>query len=67
MITAGDIVLVWVVSIGAAGLLYLACIVSPAIAKACDKFGDHAERLIGKFADPILDFFGLNVDDDEED
>lgn len=67
MITAGDIVLVWVVSIGAAGLLYLACIVSPAIAQACDKFDERAERFIGKIADPILEFFGLDTDDDEED
>lgn len=67
MITVSDILLVWFISIGSTGLLYLACIVSPTIAQACDKFDERAERFIGKIADPILEFFGLDTDDDEED
>lgn len=67
MITVSDILLVWFISMGSTGLLYLACIVSPAIAKACDKFDERAERFIGKIADPILAIFGLDTDDDEED
>lgn len=63
MITVSDIVFVWFVSMGAVGLLYLGCIVSPVVARVCDKVGEAGDRFLERVCDPVLKKFGLN---DEE-
>lgn len=66
MITVSDIVLVWIVSMGATGLLYLGGIVSPVVARVCDKVGEAGDRFLARVCDPVLKRFGLDSNEETE-
>lgn len=66
MITVSDIILVWIVSMGATGLLYLGGIVSPVVARVCDKVGEAGDRFLAKVCDPVLKRFGLDDENDDQ-